>query len=53
MCASSQGLRKGDLRVVVMSATLDAVRFAAFFEGAKVVYLQVEPISLATSCIVS
>ncbi|CAL8470833.1 g10375 [Coccomyxa elongata] len=35
-----QEQRKGGLKLIVMSATLDAAKFAHFFDGAKVIYLQ-------------
>ncbi|BDA45577.1 ATP-dependent RNA helicase DHX8 [Coccomyxa sp. Obi] len=35
-----QEQRKGGLKLIVMSATLDAAKFAHFFNGAKVIYLQ-------------
>ena len=30
-----------DLKLIVMSATLDAAKFSAFFQGAKAAYVQV------------
>lgn len=36
-----QTRRKGDLRLVVMSATLDAAKFVTYFAGSKAAYLQV------------
>ncbi|KAK9838275.1 hypothetical protein WJX81_001973 [Elliptochloris bilobata] len=35
-----QARRKGDLRLVVMSATLDAAKFVTYFAGSKAAYLQ-------------
>jgi HrpA-like RNA helicase len=36
-----QAQRKGGMKLIVMSATLDAAKFAHFFDGAKVIFLQV------------
>ncbi|KAK9904219.1 hypothetical protein WJX75_007114 [Coccomyxa subellipsoidea] len=35
-----QAQRKGGMKLIVMSATLDAAKFAHFFDGAKVIFLQ-------------
>ena len=37
---AAQGKRRGDLRVVVMSATLAAEEFSLYFNQAKVLYVQ-------------
>lgn len=41
-CAwTAQARRKGDLRLVVMSATLDAAKFVTYFAGSRAAYLEV------------
>ena len=35
--------QRPDLKLIVMSATLDAAKFSAFFPGARAAYVQVGP----------
>ena len=37
--------RQKDLKVIVMSATLDAVKFADFFRAGRIVHVMVQPSS--------
>ena len=48
-----QARRKGDLRLVVMSATLDAAKFVTYFAGSRAVYLQVCLTSIVTCTVES
>jgi len=41
---SAQARRASDLRLVAMSATLDAAKFVTYFPGAKAAYLQARPL---------
>ena len=48
-----QGQRDEELKLVIMSATLDAAAFVRFFPGAKSVYLQVQLLFSCASAVVS
>ena len=47
--SDAQVRRQKDLKVVVMSATLDAVKFADFFRAGKIVHVMVQPSSNSLS----
>jgi len=42
---SAQARRASDLRLVAMSATLDAAKFVTYFPGARAAYLQARPLA--------
>lgn len=50
MWACMQARRQKDLKVIVMSATLDAAKFAGFFGSENVVHLMVQPSCTSLFC---
>lgn len=45
-----QAARGSSLKLIIMSATLDAAAFASYFGGTKIVYIQVRMLALLASC---
>ena len=46
-----QAKRKGSLKLIIMSATLDASAFAGAFPGAQIVYVQVAALRRSLWCV--